>query len=81
MIWNWFKKKEVKELYVRNYEEQIRDIRRRIEEQRALLEHTSPRPDTPLETSPVLEETRPIEHKPDRKELDDIKAKLMRRKT
>jgi hypothetical protein len=83
MICKWFfKKQEVEDFYVTSFEEQIRDLRRRIEEQKQAIGYYKPRPHIEHETREVLEEAPRVAEKQEQrnKELDDIKAKLMRRK-
>ena len=83
MIFKWFfKKKEVEEFHGTNFEEQIRDIRRRIEEQRKTIGYYTPRSDIEHGTREVLEETPRVAEKQEQKnkDLEDIKAKLMGRK-
>lgn len=61
------------------FEERIRDIRRRIEEQRAQLGYTQARSNPTLRNDSIPQQTSDVDKPKEtrKKELDDIKAKLM----
>ena len=81
-MWFW-KKKEVEDFHVTNFDEQIRDLRRRIEEQKQAIGYYTPQPAAVERHEEVVEPRKDLETTPQEKrnkELDDIKSKLMRRK-
>jgi hypothetical protein len=66
-----------------NREAKIRDIRRRIEEQKQAIGYHSTQPSVDVDTREILAGPPPVNTVQENKnaELDDIKAKLLRKKS
>ena len=64
------------------FEERIRDIRRRIDEQRSRLEYTQARSKPIRRDDPIPQQTSDVDQAKTKREseLTDLKAKLMGRK-